>query len=87
VAEERPRGGAAPGLPPEDVERVFDRFYRGARARPRSGLPDDAGRPTGAGLGLAIARGLVQAHSGRIWAETGAAGGATFSFTLPLARA
>ena len=75
-----------PGLPPGDLERVFDRFYRGARARSRSGRPDDAGRPTGAGLGLAIARGLVQAHGGRIWAESGPTGGAAFSFTLPLAK-
>ncbi len=80
---------SGPGIPPEDLERVFDRFYRGARARPRPGTaPPGTGprhRPgTGAGLGLAIARGLVQAHGGRIWAATAPDGGAVFRFTLPL---
>ena len=80
-----------PGIPPEDLERVFDRFYRGARARSRPGaappgtVPPGAGSPgTGAGLGLAIARGLVQAHGGRIWAATAPDGGAVLRFTLPL---
>lgn len=59
-----------PGIPPEEQARVFDRFYRGAR---------------GIGLGLAVARGLVEAHGGKIWAETTPGGGATVSFTLPLA--
>lgn len=59
-----------PGIPPEEQDRVFDRFYRGAR---------------GIGLGLAVARGLVEAHGGKIWAETTPGGGATISFTLPLA--
>ena len=70
-----------PGLPPEETERVFERFYRSARARTRS-----TGTP-GAGLGLTIARGLVQAHGGRMWAESRPGAGASFHFTLPLSAA
>ena len=62
-----------PGLPPGKEERVFEKFYRvdpvGAR---------------GAGLGLAIARGIVQAHGGRLWAQNLPGRGVAFLFTLPL---
>ncbi len=63
-----------PGLLPGDEERVFDKFYRSGHR----------GHPTGAGLGLAICRAIVEAHGGRIWAERRPAGGTIFSFTLPL---
>jgi signal transduction histidine kinase len=64
-----------PGIAPADLERVFERFYRGERSRSRA--------TGGAGLGLAIARGLVEAHGGRIWAESAPGQGACFRFTLP----
>jgi len=62
-----------PGLPPESIDRIFDKFYRGPRA--------GAG---GVGLGLSITRGLVEAHGGTIIAENRVNGGARFTIRLPL---
>ena len=80
-----------PGLPEGESERVFERFYRGARARTRGDAHISGGvggsSTSGAGLGLTIARGLVQAHGGRMWAENHPEGGAVFQFTLPLSGA
>lgn len=80
----RPRGeecaievvDSGEGIAIEDLEHIFDRFYRGQKSRTRS---DD----TGAGLGLAIAKAIVEAHQGRIWVENQPAHGAKFAFTLP----
>ena len=63
-----------PGIAREHVSRVFDRFYQ-AQASDRRG----------SGLGLAICKAIVEAHGGRIWAESEPGKGATFSFTLPTA--
>jgi signal transduction histidine kinase len=66
-----------PGIPPRDLSRVFSRHYRTARA--------STGRAPGLGLGLYIAKGLVEAQGGRIWAESEPGKVTTFSFTLPRA--
>jgi two-component system phosphate regulon sensor histidine kinase PhoR len=64
------------GITEEDLPRLFERFYKADKARATGGT----------GLGLAIAKHLVQAHGGRIWAESPGPGhGATFTFTLPVA--
>jgi signal transduction histidine kinase len=65
------------GLVPGASQRMFDRFWREDDSRARSS--------GGAGLGLAIAKGLVEAHGGTIWAENRSEGGARVAFTLPLA--
>ncbi|HEY2330082.1 MAG TPA: ATP-binding protein, partial [Verrucomicrobiae bacterium] len=67
-----------PGIPPESLDRVFERFYRVDKARSR-----DQG---GTGLGLAIVKHIVQAHDGEVWAESEPGRGATFFFTLPASR-
>ena len=65
------------GIPDEDINNVFDRFYRGEKSRSR-----EFG---GAGLGLAIAKGIVEAHGGRIWVESSPGKGSRFSFSVPKA--
>jgi signal transduction histidine kinase len=66
-----------PGIPAHDLHRVFARHYRTSAA--------ESGRAPGLGLGLYIARGLIEAHGGRIWAESQVGGRTTFRFTLPVA--
>jgi signal transduction histidine kinase len=66
---------SGPGIPPEDQERVFERFYRGAKHRPSS---------PGTGLGLTISREIVLHHQGEIWMESQPGAGSTFYFSLPM---
>jgi signal transduction histidine kinase len=61
------------GIPAEHLPHVFDRFWQARRSDRR-----------GAGQGLPIARGIVEAHGGRIWVESTPGQGSTFSFSLPL---
>lgn len=63
---------SGPGIAPEHLERLFDRFWKA-----------DPASHNGAGLGLAIARGIVEAHGGRIWAESVQGKGAAFRVVLP----
>jgi|FaiFalDrversion2_1042247.scaffolds.fasta_scaffold00772_3 two-component system phosphate regulon sensor histidine kinase PhoR len=63
------------GIEPADLPRVFERFYKADRSR----------QQPGAGLGLAIVKHIVEAHGGRVWAESAPGQGATFSLFLPLA--
>ena len=65
-----------PGIPPEILPHIFEPFYRGDRSRSR--------RQGGAGLGLTLARALVEAHGGRISVQSTPGAGTTFSLTLPL---
>lgn len=64
---------SGPGIPPQELEHIFERFYR----------VDESRTQKGAGLGLAIVRRLVELHGGRVWAENRSEGGAVFTFILP----
>jgi two-component system, NtrC family, sensor histidine kinase KinB len=66
-----------PGIAKEYLPKIFERFFR---------VPGTEGSTTGAGLGLAIAREIIQAHGGKIWVNSEAGKGSTFSFTLPFSE-
>jgi len=68
---------SGPGIPANELDRIFDPFYRSPRNA----------RVPGTGIGLAIARGFVEAHGGRIRVESRPGGGASFRFTLPVETA
>ena len=62
------------GIPAKDLERIFERFYKTDRSRTERGT----------GLGLSISRHLIEAHQGKIWAESTPGEGSTFSFSIPI---
>jgi signal transduction histidine kinase len=62
-------GDSGPGFPPGDTERIFDAFF--------------STKTGGLGMGLSIGRSIVDAHGGRLWADSGEGSGATFRFTIP----
>ena len=65
-----------PGVPPDEKEKIFAKFYRIAEVNGENSK--------GTGLGLAISKALVELHGGKIWVESEAGRGSTFSFTLPV---
>jgi signal transduction histidine kinase len=65
---------SGPGIAPDDLPHVFDRFWQAQK-----------GRRSGAGLGMAIAKGLVEAHGGKIWLHSTLGRGTTVFFTIPQA--
>src|SRR5205807_6895257 len=68
---------SGPGIPPKDRTRIFERFYQADVAR--------TGADGGSGLGLSIAKHIVEAQGGTIWAEGADPHGACIAFTIPLA--
>jgi signal transduction histidine kinase len=66
-----------PGIPPEHLDRIFERFHR---------VEGSAQLASGAGLGLYLTRHLVEAHGGRLWVESQPGRGSAFSFSLPIAH-
>jgi signal transduction histidine kinase len=66
---------SGPGIPTEHLSKIFDRYWQAEEAK-----------MMGAGLGLFIARGIVEAHNGRIWAQSEVGKGSSFYFALPLER-
>jgi two-component system, OmpR family, sensor histidine kinase KdpD len=66
-----------PGIPLNEIEAIFDRYYRGTTTHASI---------SGTGMGLSIARDIIAAHGGRIWAKNRSERGAEFAFTLPIAR-
>ncbi|MBI4375205.1 MAG: sensor histidine kinase, partial [Elusimicrobia bacterium] len=65
------------GIPKDKLEKIFDKFFQVSETK-------DSSRRKGSGLGLSICRKIIQAHNGRIWAESDLGHGSTFHFTLPL---
>ncbi|MFP4681552.1 MAG: PAS domain S-box protein [Chitinispirillaceae bacterium] len=63
-----------PGVSPEEQEKIFDKFYRSKKAKKKT---------RGSGLGLTIAKSIVEAHGGRIWVQSEPGQGSRFSFTVP----
>lgn len=76
-----------PGIPAQDLDRVFERFYQVDKSRARRGGSSSLNKKAGSGLGLAIVQEIVQTHSGRIWVESVEGLGTRFTVELPVLAA
>jgi len=72
------------GIPPEDLSRIFERFYQVDKSRARPGTPPTPGKPGGVGLGLAITKEIVEAHGGSLTVESVVGLGSKFTIRLPV---
>jgi two-component system, OmpR family, sensor histidine kinase VicK len=75
-----------PGIPQQDLDKIFERFYKVDESRNRGNRGDGGTETGGSGLGLAISREIIHAHGGRIWAESDGSTGTTVSLFLPYRR-
>ncbi len=76
---------SGPGIPPEHLAHIFDRFYRADQARTR-GDPENTAAPSGSGLGLSIVQWIAQAHAGQVHVTSQVGEGTTFEVTFPSAE-
>lgn len=72
-----------PGIAPDDLPHIFDRFYRGSQNEIAPQADEDARQPAGFGIGLSLAQALVSAQGGTLRAANNAEGGARFEIAFP----
>jgi two-component system phosphate regulon sensor histidine kinase PhoR len=79
-------GDQGPGVPPEDRQRIFDRFVRLAGSREEKAGEKGRSPVRGSGIGLALVKHIAESHGGRAWVESELGRGSTFTFTIPARR-
>ncbi len=72
-----------PGIAPDDLPHIFDRFYRGGRSEGAPSVDEDVRQPAGFGIGLSLAQALVSAQGGTLRAANNGEGGARFDIAFP----
>lgn len=79
-------GDQGPGVPPEDRQRIFERFVRLPGSREEKAAEKGRSPVRGSGIGLALVKHIAESHGGRAWVESEVGRGSTFTFTIPARR-